>query len=338
MTEIERLEYQAQAVGMVEASLRPESPPLDVDYAVVKTHDNIQVLHCVSEALWLAERQKSLGASVMAAALGMSQWLSPLKLYCQYRGEAGWPDETERMEVSRHFQTAIGALYEKRTGRLTADPGVYTVYRDTRYPWMHATPDLFDTTRDGVVEIKFIGHWMAKKLQELDGPLPEHRIQLATQMICTGKRCGTLAYQVSNERFITYDLDEQADMRQAIIRESEKFWHAVQHGNPPQVTSSDKELLAELYPAEEIGRKCELLGESTALSRKYARLGEEIKAREEERKRIAAVIMTEMEDAEIGLTEAGHWTWKTQIRSAHMVRASQTRVLRFWPAKEDQND
>lgn len=314
------------------------NPPLDADYMVAWTYGNSRALDCVGEELWLAERQKSVGASVVAAACGLSRWLSPLKLWAQYRGEIPWPDETKRMRFGRHYQQAIGAYYEEETGRLTADPGKYTVYRNTASPWLHATLDLMDTTRDGPVEIKFVGWSTARRIKEEGAPPIEHQMQLQAQMHCTDKRWGCLAYQVGNEDFLIFPFDAHLESQVAIVRQTEQFWSKVKNGVPPEVTAADKKVLAELYPDAEVGSEIELLGEADKLSREFTRLGEEIKAREERQDLIRATVEQMLGANETGNVASGRWTWKKVLRKAYMVRAAEFRTLRFWPAKESNDE
>ena len=91
---------------------------------------------------WHEARRHGIGASEIAAVLGISPWESPLSLY--WRKREGWEvEETEQMRTGRILEPAIaewaaGALDCDATGRVLV-PCSLMAHPDR--PWQLATPD-----------------------------------------------------------------------------------------------------------------------------------------------------------------------------------------------------
>ena len=58
-----------------------------LQYYGMQTHPGIDLIEYTSEQEWLEERTKGIGGSDAAAVLGMSKYMSPLKLYKIKLGE-----------------------------------------------------------------------------------------------------------------------------------------------------------------------------------------------------------------------------------------------------------
>lgn len=91
--------------------------------------------------VWLAERHKGIGASDIAAVLGISPWQSPFSLHWQK--VHGWEDpDDDHMEAGRRMEPMIAEWWADRFGtveNLVIRPG--GLYRSTERPWQLATPD-----------------------------------------------------------------------------------------------------------------------------------------------------------------------------------------------------
>lgn len=87
---------------------------------------------------WLAERRKGIGASEIAAVMGISPWESPFSLY--WRKANGWQvDAEEIMRTGTHLEPAIADWWAaEHPTELVCRAGLYA-HPDR--PWQLATPD-----------------------------------------------------------------------------------------------------------------------------------------------------------------------------------------------------
>ena len=91
----------------------------------------------IDREAWLAARRKGIGASEIAAVLGISPWESPFSLF--WRKVQGWDFEpSAEMEWGNRLEPAVAQKYAD------ANPGVALVAGELmtgHEPWMLATPD-----------------------------------------------------------------------------------------------------------------------------------------------------------------------------------------------------
>src|SRR5262245_60175121 len=102
---------------------------------------------------WLRKRMSGIGGSDAPAALGMSQWKTPLALYMEKRGETPLLEiETEPMRWGKLVEPLIRQEYAERTGQVVRMPEDFV--RNNRLPsFMFCNPDgITDSGR--LVEIK----------------------------------------------------------------------------------------------------------------------------------------------------------------------------------------
>lgn len=102
---------------------------------------------------WLDARGEGIGASEIAAALGISPWDSPFSLYWRKR-LGGDVEESPQMEWGTRLEDAIAAKFVDAHPEAQVLPG--GLYRHPEFDWMLATPDRLVVTEDGteVLECK----------------------------------------------------------------------------------------------------------------------------------------------------------------------------------------
>lgn len=125
----------------------------------------------------LQERRTYIGASEVAAALGLSPWNDPIGLAMEKWGERGGKDQTFRMKLGLMVEPLIGDLYRDETGSKLRAGGSRT-RRMKGHPWIGAHPDFY-VVGDGLVQ--------AKLSDEFDGSVPVHyRLQGIAELAVTG--------------------------------------------------------------------------------------------------------------------------------------------------------
>jgi len=160
--------------------------------------------HDADRDAWLAARRKGIGASEIAAVMGISPWESPFSLY--WRKVNGWDvEETEQMRTGTLLEPAIADWAAEEIDPLGNLMFVAAgLYASTERPWQLATPDrlvyVACTDCDGpgwacgvcdgsgvkgapgaVLECKWTGSWDGWGEQETDDIPVHYRAQVQQQ-------------------------------------------------------------------------------------------------------------------------------------------------------------
>jgi len=190
---------------------------------------------------WHAARAKGIGASEIAAVLGLHPWQSPFSLH--HRKAGSFADE---------FADSPAIHWGHRHEALIADEwavlnpwatvkrcGTYARHDD---PWMTASPDRLvvdDETTVAVVEIK-----TARTADEWgpDGSdeIPVHyRCQVMQQMHVMEVPVAYVAVLIGGSDFRTYTIDYDPAEAAMLADAGRAFWQSVQDGTPPPLDGSD---------------------------------------------------------------------------------------------------
>jgi putative phage-type endonuclease len=306
---------------------------------------------------WLEWRREGVGASDVAAIVGLSPYASAWSVWAEKVGLTVGQAETGVMEAGRWLELAICPWFAERTGLHVA--GAQTRCTHPKERWMRATVDGFIVESHpvdwdeqclddplGILEIKTVARW--GRWTEI----PAHyQTQGQWQMAVTGLPQVWFAVLHSRQLEV-YELPrDDADIALLTDRAS-AFWHDhVLTGGPPPVDGSDATLraLGQVYPESTPGASRPLDDVSGAvLGLQAAR--EDKRAAEAAEKACKAILQAALQDAEEG-TVAGQRavTWRTQDRHSIDVERlrieepdvakryttiSSHRVLRTHPIKE----
>lgn len=187
---------------------------------------------------WHEARRSSLGASEVAAILGLSPWQTPLSVW---RVKQGVPNEID--ESLSFFGRALEEPITKwiqwkhpEVGNIDDGFGA----RSVEHPWLTATPDRsvgrferVDRAEDGstiwtvpdnfkVVELKTSSAFSRDKWAE--GVPDYYRVQVITQMGVTGARRGYLAVLHGGNSPELHRVDFDADVWEQIVRLTGEWW------------------------------------------------------------------------------------------------------------------
>lgn len=153
----------------------------------------VERLHFENRADWLKGRARGIGASEMAAIVGLHPWLSPSELWQLKTGRK------EREDLSTNASVSLGVRSEDALRNLFMakhyeefDLGYYPfdmLYQPER-PWQYATLDgelvRLSDCKKGILEIKTATP-TGMKWKEWDGKVPEYYyIQILSQFLATG--------------------------------------------------------------------------------------------------------------------------------------------------------
>lgn len=277
-------------------------------------------------AAQLVERQKYLGASECSAALGMSQWFTPLELYQSKKG-LGKPIETTiPMMVGTALEPVVLEIFERETGqKVTQRQALMT---DPTKPWRRATVDGI-AEDGGLVEAKTSGDFRGWGKGEDEVPLP-YLYNIMHSFACVpAANHAYFPVLVGGRTYQLYRVERDDKLIDLVRVGEDDFWiNHVQHSVPPApINPADLKIM---YPRD--------MGITKTASAQEALLISDLKGIKDEAKTLdkrqeAAEMLVKqlIGDAAtlIGVDGAVLATWKTQARAEFITKASSFRVLRL---------
>lgn len=214
-----------------------------------------------SREQWLAERRKIIGASEVAAILGVDPRRNALSVYADK--VAGKLDESDEswLAFGRDVEAAIAKGYSYRTGRPVRDLGADTIQRHPDLHFLGATLDRVTEGSDtypapasgpGPLELKAVGFHRESEWRE-EPPL-QYVVQVQIQMACTGAPWGSLGALFGGIR-IAEPADMMRDDRflKVAYELLARFWWQVQRRQPPEADGSEvsREAIKRLWPVDD---------------------------------------------------------------------------------------
>lgn len=260
---------------------------------------------------WLAKRRQGIGASDVAAIVGVDPYKTPLDLYLEKKGLSDPVAETWPMWWGTALEPVLLQAYTKKTGR-EARPNGLTTFPHPKAKMLFATPDAFEVLSKDGVELKAPGSRQADKWgpEETD-EIPENYLtQVAVQMACTERPVWHVAAKLDHNLAV-YVVRRNLDLEESLIEAVRRFWKDhIEKGVPPEPTRRDAEALKILYPREEQELRPATEDEAVLLARFFA-VRSEAEAAEAAKDEIAALLKARIgENAGIFYPGVGKVTWK----------------------------
>jgi len=177
-------------------------------------------------------------ASQIPTILGLNSYCSPFTLYQYLVGNIPWPDDSLAMRLGHMLEPVLDRLYQEATGRVTEDPGEYTMFRHPEHAWLFCTPDrlTWEANRSGDLQLKTTGEFNARRWK--DGPPLEAQVQTQFEMAILGLEWGSLAGLVGNREFKYFDFERNDRFIKAALGKIREFHERLQNNDPPPVDSS----------------------------------------------------------------------------------------------------
>ena len=194
---------------------------------------------------WLALRRSGIGASDIAAIMGVSPWSTPRQVWIsKVEPEAPEPMSNEDMDWGLRMERLI---VDEACQRLGAAPLHYgPLMKDNDRPWMMATPDAtandLATDKVIVVEAKKVDDWAWDEI-------PTHyHYQVQWQLAVTGLDKAVLAALHRGRRLELYEVERDEEVISELVEAGEWFWGLCEREEPPPVEAADSEYLGWLWP------------------------------------------------------------------------------------------
>lgn len=285
---------------------------------------------------WLSLRECTLGASEVAAALGLNPYKSPLKLYLEKMGHREDLSGNEAVEFGVQMEGPIRQWFAKRypvVERFNVEVQEYPfMLRHPDHYWLSASPDGVITHPElgvGLIEIKTASERMWREWEADELPTMYY-IQIQSQLAVTGLDYAYVVALVGRKllwKFVPRN-DEVIDQ---IIDLTGMWWrdHIEAKIPPaPEGLPSDTAALKLLYPEAtpdvvQLHHLQDDYDRYKDLQTRQKELGLEIEA-------IKQRFMAEMGSADTAMVGKKKVTWKMVERKEYVVQASCSRQLRIF--------
>lgn len=294
------------------------------------TYDVVNVVPDTDQ--WLEERRKSVGASEVAAVMGLSPYGTALDVYKSKHGVDTFFDP-ERAYVGHASEVLISGWIEKFRPELCPIlPAVMLRHPD--YPWLHASLDR-RVTVDGIevpVQMKSAHFYGVKDWEEGTPILVQ--AQLQTELLVADKPFGFAAVFGGDMRCRLYRVERDDEFIRMMVDATREFWreHVVK-GVPPAPSTVAE--FAEMWPDDASVLEAPEIALEWIEKRSFLlATAKEAKA---EADAIQKVIGEFMFDAKADtFTHQGQklLTYKKQKREAYTVAETEFMVMRTYKPKE----
>jgi len=202
----------------------------------------------VDRDAWLAARRKGIGASEIAAVLGISPWESPFSLY--WRKVNGWDfGASAAMEWGNRLEPAIAAKFADNHPEFEIGPG--ELEANPIYPWMLATPDryVWDIGRktlniSGLLEMK-TAHSADGWGEDGTADIPVYyRAQAQWQMAVVDVEWVVVAVLIGGSDYREYPILRDRRDINVMVEAGRRFMNRIEAGDPPPLDDHHATLAA----------------------------------------------------------------------------------------------
>lgn len=208
-----------------------------------------------TEEIWLADRNKGIGASEAAAALGLSPWCSPWELF--HRKVDGLEvEQNQFMFWGKALEPVIMDKWASDNPDIELRAlGQFDVIEHSQYEWARVTPDGITEDGEGIIEAKCASARVAWKWE--DGAVPDEYLIQAHYMleVCDREWC-EFALLIGGNEYKTVRFERDRELGAELITKVGEFWQMVQDRMPPDPEGWDR--VALLFPNHEEGESVHL--------------------------------------------------------------------------------
>jgi predicted phage-related endonuclease len=305
-----------------------------------------------------ADRRYFLGASEVAAVLGVSPWATPLDVWVDKQGDSVEGEVLAQHERGQYLESGIVRWGAAKLGALEVEDGIpisdpFVV--DERWPNVGMHPDAGLRLLDGdrICEAK-TSRDAAEWGDEDEAQLPQHiLVQTSVQSAIAEVPVVCVAYLPIADKLKVYELERRPDIEDDIMTMAQEWWdrHVV-CGIAPEIDGSKKYRDHLTRKSSYICEPMFVAGDDEArLLRDFLAAKAAAKEVEAEVNRLGNLLRQTIGDAEGFTCDDGKATWKWQqgasriditrlrkelpdVAEAYTVRGDDTRVLRVKGAKK----
>ena len=255
---------------------------------------------------WAEERRLSVGASEVAAIMGLSPYDTALDVYLHKQGVDKHFDPV--LSYSGHASENVVEGWIREFSGLNINPLPGFMARSTEWPFLHAS---FDRVTEGpflTIQIKTAAQYAGHHWDE--GIPTSIRVQVQTEMAVAGTPRALVVVWIGGREYRTYwEARDERFILEHLIPTVQQFWDGnVRAGVPPLPST-----LAEVNAIETVVSELELSGEAFDILERITVLNSDIQTQSAERDALK-VALGQYVGAADTLTFEGRKvaTWKSQ--------------------------
>lgn len=186
-----------------------------------------------------------IGASEIAAAVGISSFRSPLSLWLEKTGRGEEFAGNEHTQWGQMLEPLLRAWYAEKTQLAVLVPPA-SVFHPT-LTWARCTPDGIALGPDDkplhLVQCKNVGRRQAwrwgEDVTDPNSITSEYLAQVNWEMFVTGyDRCDLIA-SIGGSPPVIYEIHRDAQFEAELVEAAAEFWQCVTSGKPPRVDHSE---------------------------------------------------------------------------------------------------
>jgi len=196
---------------------------------------------------WLAARENGIGASQAAAAIGVSEWQSPIGLWAEKLGLVPPQAETPSMRIGTALEPLIASMYTEATGVKIRRAN--NLRQHAEHAFMLASLDRRAGRKP--IELKFSARAVGYGEPGTDEVPDDVLVQVLHQLAVLGEPEGDVALlKPGAAGVLIYPIRRTPEAEAAIVERESAFWDHVQTRTQPDVDGSEatRRALAAMYP------------------------------------------------------------------------------------------
>ena len=240
----------------------------------------VAVIRPNSHNEWLAARESGIGASEVAAVIGLSPWDSPFSLWLRKTGQIPPTEETQAMKMGKLLEPVIAQLWEEATGgKVVKASAKDIIYQDPEHPWRIVTPDRFayEINPETGKKTKCLNEYKSTSQDFDPDDLPPYYVaQCQYQMLVTGVHVNYLCWLTNGRYYNHARLEYDEEFANFIAERVDEFWlDNVVAGKEPELMSVEDFAFKGSDPDTTVDADDKALGEILALRELNATLNRE---------------------------------------------------------------
>ncbi len=207
---------------------------------------SFETIETADRTEWLKARRAGIGASDIAAIMGISPWSTPFQVWASKVADIPEDEGSEAMKWGRVLENVILDEWAKDNWPVVSRG---QLIRSTDVPIMMATLDGIAqvvTQTDphfAVAEAKNRSEWSWDSVPEY------YHAQVQWQLSVTGYEIGYLIVLFAGRHLETFTIEADNRYQTAQILAAGEFWKFVDTNEPPPTDGADNPLMASLWPS-----------------------------------------------------------------------------------------
>ncbi len=261
---------------------------------------------------WLELRKSGIGGSDAAAIVGLSQWSSPLEVYCQKKGLVPPLEDNESMRQGRDLEAYVAERFCEATEKKVRQDN--HILQSIKYPFMHGSIDRKIVGENAGLECKTTS--VFNKTDFEGGSIPNYYYtQCQHYMAVTGYDRWYLAVVILSKGFYWFKVERNEEDIQALVEMEQAFWeNHILAGVMPAPTEQDSDVIKELYPTATDGCVVDIESISDTMT-ELVTVKASKKELEAKQKELENVVKLQLGDAEVGVCDGFSVTYKNRLSS-----------------------